>query len=83
VADQLDGDGSYLATIAAEGDRRDGPSRFMRSLRFAAREAVTDARQRGWRPGPVVGVVHSLVLGDVEMWADFHRSEGKRVRARQ
>ncbi|HVC66531.1 MAG TPA: beta-ketoacyl synthase N-terminal-like domain-containing protein [Acidimicrobiales bacterium] len=83
VADQLDGDGSYLATIAAEGDRRDGPSRFMRSLRFAAREAITDARQRGWRPGPVVGVVHSLVLGDVEMWADFHRSEGKRVRARQ
>jgi 3-oxoacyl-[acyl-carrier-protein] synthase II len=83
VADQLDGDGSYLATIAADGDRRDGPSRFMRSLRFAAREAITDARQRGWRPGPVVGVVHSLVLGDVEMWADFHRSEGKRVRARQ
>lgn len=83
VADQLDGDGSYLATITAEGDRRDGPSRFMRSLRFAAREAITDARQRGWRPGPVVGVVHSLVLGDVEMWADFHRSEGKRVRARQ
>jgi len=83
VADQLDGDGSYLATIAAEGDRRDGPSRFMRSLRFAAREAITDARERGWRPGPVVGVVHSLVLGDVEMWADFHRAEGKRVRARQ
>ena len=83
VADALDGEGAYLATIAPEGDRRDGPSRFMRSLRFAAREAITDAQQRGWRPGPVVGVVHCLVLGDVEMWADFHRSEGKRVRARQ
>jgi 3-oxoacyl-[acyl-carrier-protein] synthase II len=27
--------------------------------------------------------VHSLVLGDVEMWADFHRDTTTRVRARQ
>jgi len=78
-----DGESAYIATIADGGDRRDGPSRFMQSMRFAAREAVTDALERGWEPGPVVGVVHSLVLGDVEMWADFHRSQGKRIRARQ
>jgi len=74
---------AYIATIASEGDRSDGPSRFTRALRFAAREAITDARSRGWTPGPVVGVVHSLVLGDVEMWADFHRDTSSRVRARQ
>jgi 3-oxoacyl-[acyl-carrier-protein] synthase II len=77
------GETAYVSTIAPGGDRRDGPSRFMQSLRFAAREAITDARERGWEPGPVVGVVHCMVLGDVEMWADFHRSEGQRVRARQ
>src|SRR5664279_1821134 len=55
----------------------------MQALRFAAREAITDALERGWKPGPVVGVIHSLVLGDVEMWSEFHRSTAKRVRARQ
>jgi len=78
-----DGESAYIATITAEGDRHDGPSRFMQSLRFAAREAVSDALERGWKPGPVVGVVHCLVLGDVELWAAFHRAHGKRVRARQ
>jgi len=81
--DFVDGGYAYISTISAEGDRRDGPSRFMQALRFAAREAITDALARGWEPGPVVGVVHSLVLGDVEMWSEFHRSTGKRVRARQ
>ncbi len=66
---------AYVAKIRSEGDRRDGPSRFMQAVRFAAREAITDALGRGWKPGPTVGLVHSLVLGDVEMWRDFHRSE--------
>ena len=69
--------------ITDEGDRRDGPSRFMQALRFAAREAITDATERGWEPGKVVGVVHSLVLGDVEMWSDFYREAPERVRARR
>src|SRR5271167_827937 len=78
-----DGESAYIATITDEGDRHDGPTRFMQSLRFAAREAVADALERGWKPGPLVGVVHCLVLGDVEIWAQFHRAHGKRVRARQ
>ncbi len=65
---------AYVAKVTAEGDRRDGPSRFMQAVRFAAREAITDALERGWKPGPVVGVVHSLVLGDAELWRDFYRS---------
>ncbi len=79
----VDGGYAYLSLIADEGDRRDGASRFMQALRFAAREAVTDARDRGWEPGGVVGVVHSIVLGDVDMWSSFYRSTESRVRPRQ
>ncbi len=70
----IDSGDPYLATIRPEGDRRDGPSRFMQAVRFAAREAITDALERGWEPGPTVGLIHSMVLGDVEMWAEYQRS---------
>ncbi len=79
----VDGGFAYLSRITDEGDRRDGPSRFMQALRFAAREAIADACGRGWEPGGTVGVVHSLVLGDVDMWSDFYRSAESRVRARR
>ncbi len=79
----VEGGYAYISTITEGGDRRDGPSRFMQALRFAAREAVNDARERGWEPGPVVGLVHSLVLGDVEMWSEFHRADERRIRARR
>ncbi len=71
---------AYLSMISDEGDRSDGPSRFMRALRFAAREAVADARERGWEPGPVVGLVHGVELGDVELWSEFYRSGATRIR---
>ena len=74
---------AYLAMISDEGDRADGPSRFMRALRFAAREAITDALERGWEPGPVVGVVHALVMGDIETISDFYRADLKRVPPRR
>jgi 3-oxoacyl-[acyl-carrier-protein] synthase II len=79
----VDGGSAYLSLITDEGDRRDGPSRFMQALRSAGREAVADAVERGWTPGPVVGVLHSIVLGDVDLWADFYHSDEKRVRIRQ
>jgi len=82
LEEYVDGGEAYIATVSDEGDRRDGPSRYMRALRFSAREAVTDALERGWEPGPVVGVVHSLVLGDVDMWSDFYRSDAVRIRPR-
>lgn len=82
-APYVPGDMAYVARVADQGDPEDGPSRFSRALRFAAREAITDAMDRGWRPGPVVGVVHSLVLGDVEMWGDFHRSQAGETNRRR
>ena len=38
---------AYLSLINDEGDRRDGPSRYMQAVRFAAREAIIDATERG------------------------------------
>jgi 3-oxoacyl-[acyl-carrier-protein] synthase II len=66
----------YLATITGSGDIRDGQSRFNQAMRFSGREAITDAHDRGWRPGPVVGVIHCLVLGDVDTFRDYYRREG-------
>lgn len=71
---------AYISQVPDEGDRHDGPSRFMRSVRFSAREAVTDALERGWKPGPVVGLIHSLEKGDVELWSEFYRSGDSRIR---
>ncbi len=82
LGDFVPGGVAYLSMISDEGDRADGPSRFMRSLRFAAREAIADARERGWQPGPVVGLVHGIELGDIETWRDFLRSEAKRISPR-
>jgi len=79
----VDGGQAYVATISAEGERPGGPSRFMRAIRFAAREAIADATERGWQPGPVVGVVHSMVLGDVEMWRDYYRADPGQVGGRR
>ena len=66
----------YLATITGSGDIRDGQSRFSQALRFSAREAITDAHERGWTAGSVVGVIHCVVLGDVETYRDYYRREG-------
>jgi 3-oxoacyl-[acyl-carrier-protein] synthase II len=68
-----DGDESaWVVRIPEGGAEADGASRFARAMRSAAREAVADARERGWTPGRRVGVVHAEVLRDAEMWQDFY-----------
>lgn len=69
------GDKAFMAKVADQGDPADGQSRFSRALRAAAREAVNDALERGWTPGPSVGLVHSVVLGETELWRDFYLHE--------
>ena len=66
----------WVARVEDGGDPFDGPSRYSRAVRYAAREAVHNAIDRGWRPGGVVGIVHGLVLGDVDGWRSFHHRQG-------
>lgn len=79
-APYLESDEAWLATIPEGGDPEDGPTRFTRSLRYAAREAIENAKSRGWEAGSSVGIVHGQVLGDVELWGDFHRTEARATR---
>ncbi|QGK70155.1 3-oxoacyl-ACP synthase [Allosaccharopolyspora coralli] len=76
-----DGDrAAWVANVPAGGDEIDGPSRFSRAMRGAVREAVTDARARGWREGRRVGLLHAVVLGEVELWRDFYlQHQGNRA----
>jgi 3-oxoacyl-[acyl-carrier-protein] synthase II len=69
-------DVQWVARVEDGGDPADGPSRFARVVRYTAREAVTNAVDRGWRPRGTVGVIHGIVLGDVDMWASYHHRHG-------
>jgi 3-oxoacyl-[acyl-carrier-protein] synthase II len=85
AATQVDGYGrgldqtAWLALVPEGGDPEDGPSRFSRAMRAAAREAIGDAERRGWRPGRRVGLIHAVVLGEVDLWRDFYLHRGGRV----
>jgi 3-oxoacyl-[acyl-carrier-protein] synthase II len=68
------GGSAWVARIPDGGSSEDGPSRFSRAMRFAAREAIDDAKDRGWKPGARVGFIHAVVLGEVDLWRDFYLS---------
>src|SRR3954447_14318301 len=68
----FDDDEGWMALVPDGGDVTDGRGRFGRAIHAAVREAIEDATDRGWRPGDVVGVVHAIVLGEVELWRDFY-----------
>ncbi len=72
----FDDDVAWVAPITDEGDPSDGPTRYRRAVRYAAREAIHNAEDRGWRPGGVTGLIHGFVLGDVDGWASFHHRRG-------
>lgn len=72
----------WLAKVPFGGDEADGSSRFGRALRGAAREAIEDALSRGWTPGPRVGLLHAVVLGDVDEWRSFYLDEDGQRRVR-
>ena len=74
---------AHVARVADEGDANDGPSRFARAIRAAAREAVNDALERGWVPGDNVGLVHNVVLGEVDLWRDFYLKQAGEASVRQ
>lgn len=72
----------WLAKVPSGGDPADGSSRFGRAMRGAAREAIEDALSRGWKPGAKVGLLHAVVLGDVDEWRSFYLEDGGRRRVR-
>ncbi len=73
---------AWVARIADEGDPLDGLSRFSRAMRGAAREALTDAAERGWVPGARVGLLHAVVISEVEGWRDFYLKDAAHRRIR-
>ncbi|RRO18431.1 3-oxoacyl-ACP synthase [Saccharopolyspora rhizosphaerae] len=73
---------AWVAVVPPGGDEADGPSRFGRAMRSAAREAVADARARGWSAGRRVGLLHAVVLGEVDLWRDFYLHRGGDVPSR-
>jgi 3-oxoacyl-[acyl-carrier-protein] synthase II len=79
----FDDDWAWVAAIEDGGDPADGPSLFTRAARAAAREAVHDAHDHGWRPGPVVGLVHAQSIGDMALWSSFIRAEPSAITPRQ
>lgn len=73
---------AWVALVPDGGDESLSPSRYARAVQEAAREAIADAAERGWRPGRTVGVIHAIVLGDVRDWEDFYLDDGSRRRSR-
>ncbi|OQO92974.1 3-oxoacyl-ACP synthase [Saccharomonospora piscinae] len=72
----------WVARVPDGGDPVDGRGRFSRAMRAAAREAVDDALRRGWQRGRRVGLLHAVVLGEVDLWKDFYLVERGDIRAR-
>jgi 3-oxoacyl-[acyl-carrier-protein] synthase II len=77
-----DGEAAWLAKVPVGGDARDGASRSARAMRFAAREAITDAGERGWTPGRRVGLLHAVVLPEIEEWRQFYLADGGQRKVR-
>jgi 3-oxoacyl-[acyl-carrier-protein] synthase II len=74
---------SYLAARPPSlGSEEDHPSRYGQALFAATREAVADARNRGWSPGPRVGLIGAGSLGDVEFRRSYLTERGGRLRNR-
>jgi 3-oxoacyl-[acyl-carrier-protein] synthase II len=73
---------AWVSLVPSGGDPQVSTSRYGRAVHEAAREAITDAIARGWRPGRTVGLLHAIVLGDVANWRDFYAVDGGHRRSR-
>ena len=54
------------ATVPDGGNEEDSATLFGRALYASGREAVADARLRGWKPGARVGFLLCTSLGEVQ-----------------
>jgi 3-oxoacyl-[acyl-carrier-protein] synthase II len=74
---------AWLARVPDCGDLADGPGRFAQAMRAAAREAILDAGQHGWHAGRKVGLVHAVVLTEVDLWRDFYLKQHGNMSVRE
>lgn len=73
----------WYARIPEGGDPANGHSRYARAIAEVAAEAISDARTRGWEPGPRVAVLHATTGADRELWRSRYlgpRTESTRRR---
>jgi 3-oxoacyl-[acyl-carrier-protein] synthase II len=75
-----DDDFAWLALVPEGGNPEDGEGLFCRAFLTAGREAVEDAKARGWVPGARVGVVHVACFNDMYGWREFTRGNARRSR---
>jgi 3-oxoacyl-[acyl-carrier-protein] synthase II len=73
-------DSAWIAQIPDGGDPSDGEGTFGRAFMAAGREAVADARARGWSPGERVGVLYAGCFNDMYAWRDVSRGTATRSR---
>ncbi len=70
------------AVVPDGGDPEDSVSLFGRALYGSGREAIADARERGWEPGARVGLLLCTSLGEVQGWRDLYFEHHGRMRRR-
>jgi 3-oxoacyl-[acyl-carrier-protein] synthase II len=81
-ADTLGHDVAYMGRIT-DVEHDDPRSRYARAMESAVDEAVEDAHDRGWRPGPVVGLIHAIALGEVDAWREFYMERDRQLSKRE
>ena len=76
-------DCASLAVLVPEGgDEEDSITLYGRALYGSGREAVADAKARGWQPGKRVGFILCSSLGEIQGWRDLYFTEGSHLRRR-
>jgi 3-oxoacyl-[acyl-carrier-protein] synthase II len=75
-------DVAYMGRIP-EIEHDDPRSRFARAMEVAVDEALDDARVRGWKAGRTVGLIHAIVLGEVDAWREFYMEKNRQLTKRQ
>jgi len=79
---EFDGFSGLAATVPDGGDEDDSITLFGRAVYGSGREAVADARARGWNPGERVGLILCTSLGEVQGWRDLYFEHKGRLRRR-
>jgi 3-oxoacyl-[acyl-carrier-protein] synthase II len=73
-------DSAWVARVPDGGDPNDGDGLFGRAFMAAGREAVVDARARGWKPGGRIGVIYAGCFNDMYAWREVSRGNARRSR---